>query len=103
MKIKDKEKSAKNKQSDSEKAINETIFVQDISDYIASAIADLEIQLKLSLAFYIQIDEITLNIVGTDVKAIAILIVDEIENGDRYNWIATTVPNLSSHYHDIGN
>ncbi|CAG8655354.1 896_t:CDS:2, partial [Racocetra fulgida] len=57
---------AKNNQLDSKKAI-ETIFVQDINDYI-----------------------ITLNIIGTNDKAMATIIVNKIENSDRYNWTATT-------------
>ncbi|CAG8667335.1 3091_t:CDS:1, partial [Dentiscutata heterogama] len=49
-------------------------------NYITNVIADLEHCSKLSLVFCIQLDEITLGIVGTDVKAITILIIDEIEN-----------------------
>ncbi|CAG8747335.1 12655_t:CDS:2, partial [Cetraspora pellucida] len=49
------------------------------------------------------IDEIILSIIGTDVKAMTMLIVDEIENDDKYNWIAITAPNLLFHYHDVGN
>ncbi|CAG8658211.1 13977_t:CDS:2 [Dentiscutata erythropus] len=62
-----------------EKTIIEVIFVQDISNYIANAIADLENHSKLSLAFSISFDEVTLNTVGTDVKTMAKLIIDEIE------------------------
>ncbi|CAG8790587.1 2895_t:CDS:1, partial [Dentiscutata erythropus] len=63
-----------------EKTIIEAISIQNISDYITNAIADLEHCSELSLVFRIQFDEITLGIVGTDVKAMTILIIDEIEN-----------------------
>ncbi|CAG8509889.1 14811_t:CDS:2 [Cetraspora pellucida] len=74
-----------------EKTIIEAISIQDISDYITNAIADLEHCSELFLVF------------RTDVKAMTILIIDEIENGDGYNWTATTAPNLSSCYIGVEN
>ncbi|CAG8456528.1 5981_t:CDS:1 [Dentiscutata heterogama] len=68
-----------------EKTIIKAISIQDISDYITNVIADLEHCSELSLVFRIQLDEIILGIVDTDVKAITILIINEIENGDGYN------------------
>ncbi|KAF0356993.1 ATP-dependent DNA helicase pif1 [Gigaspora margarita] len=70
---------------------------------IANTIDNLENHSKLSLAFGIRFDEVTLNTVGTDVKAIATLIIDEIESGDEYHWTATTAPNLSARYYGVGN
>ncbi|CAG8495229.1 11688_t:CDS:2 [Scutellospora calospora] len=66
-----------------EKTIIKAIFIQDISDYITNAIANLEYCLELSLIFHIQLDEITLGIVSTDVKAMTILIINEIENAAK--------------------
>ncbi|CAG8833767.1 38156_t:CDS:1, partial [Gigaspora margarita] len=97
-----KDKPVEKDKLDNEKAII-IISVQDISDYIANTIDNLENHSKLSLAFGIRFDEVTLNTVGTDVKAIAILIIDEIESGDKYYWIAMTAPNLSAHYYSVEN
>ncbi|KAF0462176.1 hypothetical protein F8M41_000313 [Gigaspora margarita] len=88
---------------DDEKAIIEIIFVQDISNYIANTIDNLENYSKLSLAFGICFDKVTLNTVDTNVKAIATLIIDEIESRDEYHWTATTAPNLSAHYYGVEN
>ncbi|CAG8655051.1 1982_t:CDS:2, partial [Racocetra fulgida] len=62
------------------------IFFQEISKYIIVAINDLEYNAELSHSFCIQLDENTLNNIETDVKIMAKLIIDEIEEGDSYNW-----------------
>ncbi|CAG8513023.1 2244_t:CDS:2 [Racocetra fulgida] len=97
-----KGKPAKKDKLNNEKAIVEVISVQDISDYIANTIADLKNHSKLSFAFGIHFDEVILNTVDTDIKAIVILLIDEIESGDEYNWTVTTAPNLLAHYYTIG-
>ncbi|CAG8724947.1 14864_t:CDS:1 [Cetraspora pellucida] len=86
-----------------EKTIIEAISIQDISNYITNVIADLEHCLELSLVFHIQLDKITLGIVDTDVKAMTILIINEIENDDKYNWTVTTALNLLSCYIGVEN
>ncbi|CAG8804020.1 27066_t:CDS:1, partial [Dentiscutata erythropus] len=55
-------------------------------NHIANAIDNIENQAELSLVFQIQLDDTTLSGVGTDVKLMAKLIINEIEEEDGYNW-----------------
>ncbi|CAG8445736.1 7597_t:CDS:2 [Cetraspora pellucida] len=81
----------------------EIISLHEISNHIANAINNLENQAELSLIFHIRLDDVTLSGVGTDVKLMTKLIIDEIEEGDGYNWAAKTAPNLSARHHGVGN
>ncbi|CAG8488152.1 15861_t:CDS:2 [Cetraspora pellucida] len=91
------EKKAKN--ANVEDILMKKISFKQISDYITDSIE----QNKNSINFRIILDENTLSIANINVKLIAKLIVDKIEEGDGYNWIATTASNLSAYYQDIGN
>ncbi|CAG8761517.1 3192_t:CDS:1, partial [Dentiscutata erythropus] len=73
-------------QSDLETFV-ETILINEVSDYIANTTDNLENHTKLSLTFHIRLDKITLSGVGTNVKLMAKLIIDEIEEGDSYSWM----------------
>ncbi|CAG8695212.1 4702_t:CDS:2, partial [Cetraspora pellucida] len=87
----------------SEETPVETIFIEEISNHIADLISGLEHDEMLSSTFHVKLDEATLCAVGTNVGVMAKLIVDEIEEGDDFKWIATTAPNLSTRYQGIGN
>ncbi|CAG8618528.1 2489_t:CDS:2, partial [Cetraspora pellucida] len=80
----------------------EIISIHKISDYIADIINNLEINNALHITFRVRLENIS-DITNVDVKMIAKLIVDEIEEGDDYNWIAKTAPNLSAHHQGVGN
>ncbi|KAF0562302.1 hypothetical protein F8M41_000075 [Gigaspora margarita] len=75
----------------------------EISNYIANAIDDLNDYAKFSLTYCVQLDEDTIKDIDRNVRIIAKLIIDEIEEGDNYNWIATTAPNLSACHSSVGN
>ncbi|CAG8564321.1 10959_t:CDS:2, partial [Racocetra fulgida] len=79
------------------------ISVQEISNYITNAINDLDDHAELSLTFCVRLDEATINDIDADVRVMAKLIIDEIEEGDNYKWTATTTPNLSARYPSVGN
>ncbi|CAG8739976.1 14067_t:CDS:2, partial [Racocetra fulgida] len=76
----------------------EIIPIQEVSQYIINTIDDLEDYAELSLVLRIQLDESMISDTDINVKTIAKLIIDEIEDGD-----ATTAPNLSARHHNIGN
>ncbi|CAG8460484.1 9539_t:CDS:1, partial [Cetraspora pellucida] len=63
----------------------ELISFQEISEYITKAIDNLEYNAEFSFSFCIQLDENTLDNIETDVRIMAKLIIDEIEEGDSYN------------------
>ncbi|CAG8653246.1 13847_t:CDS:2, partial [Racocetra persica] len=82
--------------SDLEQAFIEIISIQEISNYIANAIDDLNDHAELSFTFCVRLDEATIKDIDADVRIIAKLIIDEIEE-------ATTAPNLSACHSGIGN
>ncbi|CAG8810938.1 15629_t:CDS:1, partial [Dentiscutata erythropus] len=47
-------------------------------------ISRLEYNTTLSSTFCVKLDEATLNTIGTDIRVMAKLIVDEIEEGDEF-------------------
>ncbi|CAG8664464.1 6783_t:CDS:2, partial [Racocetra persica] len=81
----------------------EIIPIQEVSQYIINTIDDLEDYAELSLVLRIQLDESMISDTDINVKTIAKLIIDEIEEGDGYNWTATTASNLSARHHNVRN
>ena len=65
----------------------EIISIQEIRSFIADTIDGMEHEAELFLTFYVKLDEETLCAVGTDVRVMVKLIVDEIEEGDDYVWM----------------
>ncbi|CAG8516326.1 20758_t:CDS:1 [Cetraspora pellucida] len=55
------------------------ILIQEVSQYIMNTINDLEDCVKLFLVFYIQLNKATINDADSNVKTIAKLIIDKIE------------------------
>ncbi|CAG8710228.1 17205_t:CDS:2, partial [Racocetra fulgida] len=99
----EKENSKKAVNTDSEEAPIEIITIDEISNYISNMIDGLEYNTALFSTFYIKFDEIILNAVGVDVRVMAKLIIDEIEEGDDFKWAATTAPNISSRHQGVDN
>ncbi|CAG8779555.1 17740_t:CDS:1, partial [Dentiscutata erythropus] len=66
-----------------ENTLIEKISFKEISDYITDS---LEYNNKLYINFRIILEEEILNIADINIKLIAKLIVDEIEEADGYNW-----------------
>ena len=60
------------------------IFIQEIRSFIAYMIDSIEHVDELFLTFYVKLDEATLCAIGTDIRSMDKLIVDEIEEGDDY-------------------
>ncbi|CAG8576602.1 34173_t:CDS:2, partial [Racocetra persica] len=70
----------------SQKAPIEIIAIDEINNYIFDMINGLENDTALFSTFYVKLDEATLNAVGIDVRVMAKLIIDEIEEGDDFKW-----------------
>ncbi|CAG8558379.1 10918_t:CDS:1 [Racocetra fulgida] len=79
-----KKNSEKAADTNSEKASIEIITIDEISDYISNMLDGLEYDTALFSTFYIKLDKIILNAVGVDVRVMAKLIIDEIEEGDDF-------------------
>ncbi|CAG8775533.1 25377_t:CDS:2, partial [Dentiscutata erythropus] len=73
----------------------EIISLHEVSDYIANAINNLENQAKLSLTYHIRLDDAILSEVGTDVKLMTKLIIDEIEEGDGDQMMARSTTKIT--------
>ncbi|KAF0519156.1 ATP-dependent DNA helicase pif1 [Gigaspora margarita] len=99
----EKKKSKEIADIDSKEAPIEIIVIDKINNYISDMIDGLEHDTALSSTFYVKLDEATFNAVGNDIRIMARLIIDEIEEGDDFQWIATTAPNISTRYEGVGN
>ncbi|CAG8603857.1 11442_t:CDS:2, partial [Scutellospora calospora] len=86
---------------DSEEDRIEIIPINEISSYISDIIDSLEDSILFS-TFHIKLDEDILTSVGTDISIMAKLIVDEIEEGDNFKWVAPTALNFSTHFQGVG-
>ncbi|CAG8817435.1 17860_t:CDS:1, partial [Racocetra fulgida] len=71
--------------TNNEEAFIEIISIHEVSDYIADMIDNLELHSALHLTFRVRLENIS-DTADIDVRMIAKLIVDEIEEGDDYNW-----------------
>ncbi|CAG8848470.1 29585_t:CDS:1, partial [Racocetra persica] len=72
-------------ESQLENNTEEIVFI-NIIEYISNKISDLEEDSGISFNLRIKIDDNTLTNAQHDTKLLAKLIVDEIEEGDGYNW-----------------
>ncbi|CAG8660528.1 12100_t:CDS:1, partial [Dentiscutata heterogama] len=71
--------------SDLEQVFIEIISIQKINNYIANAIDDLNDYAELSLTFCVRPDEATIKDINTDIRIMAKLIINKIEEGNNYN------------------
>ena len=73
--------------TDGEESPVEILSIDEINSYVADTISGLERDVALFLTFRVKLNEATLTTVGTDVRVMAKLIIDEIEEGDDYKWM----------------
>ncbi|CAG8759788.1 6501_t:CDS:1, partial [Cetraspora pellucida] len=69
---------------DSKEAFIKIIAINEINNYISDIINRLEHNTALFSTFYIKLDEVTLNTIGIDVRVMAKLIINEIEERDDF-------------------
>ncbi|CAG8786521.1 43781_t:CDS:2 [Gigaspora margarita] len=82
--------------SDLEQMFIEIISIQEISNYIANAIDDLNDYAELSLTFCVRLDEDTIKDIDRNVRIIAKLIIDKIEEDLESNNCAKPLSPHSS-------
>lgn len=65
----------------------DTVSLQEISGYIGDVTAVLEPGAKLALNLSIKLDDEALTTASHDVKLLAKVVVDMVEDGDGYSWV----------------
>ncbi|CAG8783215.1 7266_t:CDS:1, partial [Cetraspora pellucida] len=71
--------------SDLKQAFIKIISIQKISNYITNIINDFNDHAELSLIFRVQCNKATIKDIDADVRIMAKLIIDKIEEGNNYN------------------